>query len=133
MANAFYPAFKSALLSGDADMADGTVNAVLVDTSGYTFSEAHDALNDVPAGARLGTPQTLAGKAIDYGVFDASDISFPEVPAGGTAGAVVIYIAGASEAQSRLVAYFDTMDGLPVAPNGGDIAVEWNDAGILYV
>ena len=133
MPNRFYPAFKSALLAGDADMVDGTVNAVLVDTSEYTFSEAHDALNDVPAEARLGTPQTLAGKAIDDGVFDASDITFAEVPSGGTAGAVVIYIAGQSEAQSRLVAYFDTMDGLPVAPNGGDIAVEWNDAGILYV
>ena len=111
MPNRFYPAFKSALLAGDADMADGTVNAVLVDTSEYTFSEAHDALNDVPAEARLGAPQTLAGKAIDDGVFDASDITFAEVPSGGTAGAVVIYIAGQSEAQSRLVAYFDTMGG----------------------
>ena len=133
MPNRFYPAFKDALLSGDADLADGAVTAVLIDAEGYTFSAAHDALNDIPAGARIGTPQALDSKTIASGTLNAGDIAFPDVPAGGAIGGLVIYIAGLSEATSRLVAFFDTIEGLPVAPNGGDIAVEWNDAGILYV
>lgn len=133
MANAFYPAFKEALLAGDVDLADGAVTAVLVDTAGYTFSAAHDALNDIPAGARIGTPQVLAGKTIASGTLNASDITFPTVPAGATAEALVLYVAGASDAASRLIAYFDTMEGLPVTPNGGDIDVAWDNAGILYV
>lgn len=133
MPNRFYPAFKDALLSGDADLADGAVTAVLVDTAGYAFNAAHDALDDIPAGARIGTPQVLAGKTIASGTLNAEDVTFPNVPAGGTIGGLVIYIAGSSEATSRLVAFFDTIDGLPVAPNGGDIEVAWDDAGILYV
>lgn len=133
MPNRFYPAFKDALLGGDADLADGAVTAILIDAEEYTFSEAHDALNDIPAGARIGTPQVLAGKAIANGTLSAGNVTFPEVPAGGTIGALVIYVAGSSDATSRLVAFFDTIEGLPVAPNAGDIEVAWDDAGILYV
>ncbi|WP_336741317.1 hypothetical protein [Aureimonas altamirensis] len=133
MPNRFYPTFKDALLSGDADLADGAVTAVLIDADDYAFSSAHDALNDIPAGARIGPPQVLASKTITNGTLSAGDVTFPNVPAGGTIGALVIYISGSSEATSRLVAFFDTIEGLPVLPNGGDIEVAWDDAGILYV
>lgn len=125
MANALYPKFKEALLAADVDLADGQVSAILVDTGTYAYSASHDALNDIPAGARIGTPQVLAGKTITDGVFNAADIVFPNVPLGGAAEALVIFVAAGTEAGSRLVAFFDTAEGLPVTPNGGDINITW--------
>lgn len=133
MPNRFYPAFKDALLSGDADMVDGDVSIILIDTEGYAFNASHDTLSDVPAGARIGTPQILAGKTIVNGTLIAGDVVFIQVPAGEPIGAMVIYIAGSSAATSPLVAFYDTIEGLPVTPNGGDIELAWDDAGILYV
>ncbi|KAA0970319.1 hypothetical protein FPY71_07280 [Aureimonas fodinaquatilis] len=133
MANTLYPKFKEALLSGDIDLAGEPVLAMLVDTSEYAFDPAHDALNDVPADARIGDPQALDDKTITDGVFNAAEVTFTAVPAGGVAGAIVIFAQGASEAQSRLVAFFDTVGGLPITPNTGDLIVEWDAAAILYL
>ena len=44
----------------------------------------------------------------------------------------MIYIDTGSSATSRLVAYLDTgVTGLPVTPNGGDIAITWSASGIF--
>jgi hypothetical protein len=52
MANAIYPKYKQALLTGDSniDIESGTVKVALVDTGTYTYNAAHDFYDDVSAG-----------------------------------------------------------------------------------
>lgn len=131
MANALYPKFKQACLDGlspGLDTAD--VRAVLVDLADYTYSAAHDFLDDVAAGARVAVSATLTSPTIVDGVFDTDDFVFPG-GAGDQSEAVILYIHdGGADSARRLIAFFDTgVGGLPVTPNGEDILVTVNASG----
>lgn len=131
MANAIYPIYKQALLDGlsDIDLNDGTVKVALVDTGTYTYSAAHDFLNDLSG--VVGTAQTIANTTVTNGTFDGDNVTYTAV-SGATVEALVIYIDTGNSATSRLVAYIDTgQTGLPVTPNGGDITITWDAAGIF--
>lgn len=134
MANAIYPKYKEALLTGDSniDLEAGTVKAALVDTGTYTYSTAHDFLDDLTG--VVGTAQTIgATKSVTNGLFDGADVTFTAV-SGNTVEALVIYIDTGVAGTSRLVAYIDTgVTGLPVTPNGGDISITWNASGIFQL
>lgn len=128
MANAVYPAAKQSLLKGDLDL-DGTVKVVGV-TSGYTYSTAHDNLDDVTGGLRVATG-TLANKTFASGVFDADNVTFTAV-SGSAIAALILYLDTGTESTSKLIAYIDSASaGLPVTPNGGDITLTWNASGIF--
>jgi hypothetical protein len=134
MANAIYPLYKQALLDGssDIDVNDGTVKAALLDTGTVAYNAAHDFYNDVSAGV-IGTPQTIANTTVTNGLFDGDDVTFSSV-SGNSVEAIVIYIDTGNAATSRLVAYIDTgVTGLPVTPNGGNIAITWNASGIFQL
>lgn len=135
MANTIYPKYKEAIIGGGAnvDLAAGNVKAVLVDDADYTYSVAHEFLDDIPAGARVATSANLGTKSVTDGAFDAANFTFTSV-SGDVAEALVIYIDTGSEATSRLVAYLDTgHTGLPVTPNGGDINVTVNASGFFTI
>lgn len=131
MANAIYPLYKQAILTGGANtnMSTGTVKAALVDTGVYTYSAAHEFLTSLTG--RVGTDATLGSKTFTNGVFDAADATYTAVT-GNSAEAIVLYIDTGTAGTSRLIAYLDTgFTGLPVTPNGGDITVTWNASGIF--
>ena len=131
MANAIYPKYKEALLTGAANtnMSSGTVKVALVDTGTYTYSAAHEFLSSLTG--RVGTDQTLGTKTFTNGVFDAANSVYNAV-SGATVEALVVYIDTGVAGTSRLIAYIDTgITGLPVTPNGGDINVNWDAAGIF--
>ena len=133
MANAIYPKYKEAVLDSlsNSDLNDGTVKVALVDTGTYTYSAAHDFLDDLSG--VVGTAQTIANTTVTNGLFDGDNVTFTAV-SGSTAEALVIYIDTGSAATSRLVAYIDTsVTGLPVTPNGGDITVTWHASGIFQL
>ena len=133
MANAIYPLYKQALLDGasNIDVNDGTVKVALVDTGTYTYSAAHDFLDDLSG--VVGTAQAIANTTVTNGLFDGDDVTFTAV-SGATAEALVIYIDTGVAGTSRLVAYINTgVTGLPVTPNGGDITVTWNASGIFQL
>jgi hypothetical protein len=121
MANILYPKGKEHLLGGDIALDSDTIKAVLVDTADYTYNAADEALDDIPAGARVATG-TLASKTITGGVFDAANLTFTAVT-GDPSEAVVIYKDSGVESTSYLIARIDSATGLPVTPNGGDITV----------
>lgn len=136
MANAIYPKWKEARLQATANAAlDGSgttgVYVALVDTAVYTYSAAHEFFSSVAAGA-VGTDQELTSKTFTGGVLDAADITHPSVT-GATCEALVLYVKNAGANTTwRLLAYIDTgVTGLPVTPNGGNIATAWNASGIL--
>jgi hypothetical protein len=129
MANAIYPKYKEALISGGAntDMSAGTVKIALVDTGTYTYSAAHEFLSSLSG--RVGTDQTLGSKTFTNGTFDAANPSWTAV-SGNSCEALVIYIDTGVAGTSRLVAYLDTgVTGLPVTPNGGDINLTFDATG----
>jgi len=133
MTNAIYPAYKQALLdaSSNSDLNDGTVKVALVDTDTYTYSASHDFLDDLSG--VVGTAQTIANTTVTAGLFDGDNVTFTAV-SGATVEALVIYIDTGTSGTSRLVAYLDTgQTGLPVTPNGGDIAITWNASGIFQL
>lgn len=128
MASALYPSFKQLLLGGDIDLATDDIRAVIVDTADYTYSAAHDFLDDVPAGARVAVSSALASKTITSGVFDAADVTFSAVT-GDSVEAIVLYKHTGVDATSSLIAYVDGFSA--VTPNGGDITVAWHASGIF--
>ena len=130
MANAIYPKWKEAVMQATANSSlGGTVKVALVDTGTYTYSSAHEFQTSLTG--TVGTAQTLGTKTFTNGTFDAANSTWTAV-SGATVEALVIYIDTGSAATSRLVAYLDTgYTGLPVTPNGGDITVTWDAAGIF--
>lgn len=133
MANAIYPLYKQALIDGDSnvDLNDLTVKVALVDTGAYTYSAAHQYLTSLTG--VIGTAQTIGATTVANGLFDGDDVTYTAVT-GSSVEALVIYIDTGTAGTSRLVAYIDTgVTGLPVTPNGGNIAVNWNASGIFQL
>lgn len=123
MASGLYDKGREGFLDGSIDWDTDTIKCVLIDVADYTVDlAAHDFLNDVAAGARVGTPQTLASKTVVAGVADAADVVFTSVT-GDPCEAIVIWKDTGDEATSRLIAY---IDGISVTPNGGDVTVQWD-------
>jgi hypothetical protein len=126
MANAHYNPFKQALLGSEShDLDADDIRAILVDSADYTFSAAHDFLDDIAAGARVAVSAALSGKSVTNGTFDTSDFAWSTVT-GDQSEAVVLYNhdgngAGADAAR-QLMTFYDTgMTGMPVTPSGGNI------------
>ena len=133
MANAIYPKAKEQFLQGGINMSSGNIKAVLVDLADYTYSTAHNALDDIPGAARVATSANLGTKTFTDGLFDAANASFTAVT-GDVSEAVVIYLDSGVESTSKLIAFFDTgVTGLPVTPNGGDINLNFNASGIFQL
>ena len=132
MANAIYPKWREAIMQATANSSlGGTVRVALVDTGVYTYSAAHEFYSSVSG--VVGTPETLASKTFTNGTFDAADVTFTAV-SGSTVEALVIYVDTGTAGTSRLVAYLDTgYTGLPVTPNGGNITIQWDAAGIFTI
>jgi hypothetical protein len=102
-----------------------------VDTSDYTYSAAHDFLDDVASGSRVATSGALTNTTVTNGTFDADDVTFSSVT-GDQSEALIFYLHTGTESTSRLVAYIDTgVTGLPVTPNGGNISLAFNASGIF--
>ena len=136
MANALYPKWKEALITGAANAAlNGSattgVYAALVDTGTYIYNAAHQFYSDLTG--IVGTDQEIgATKTYTNGVFDGADVAWPTV-SGNSAEAIVLYVKNAGANTTwRLVAYLDTnITNLPVTSNGGNISLTWNASGIF--
>jgi len=130
MAKVYYPKFKEAIW-GPLDVTAATVKCVFLDLALYTYDAADEFLADVPALARVGTPQEIASKTFLLGVFDGNNLAFPAIPAGDPLGAFLIYIDTGVEATSRLILYSeDAGVDLPFTPSGAPEALTWHASGI---
>ena len=125
MANRLYPKGAEKLLSGSINLVSDTIKVALL-SDAYTYSASHEFLSDVSASA-LNTAQTLASKAVTGGVFDAADSVYTAVTAGANARYLAIYKDTGVAGTSPLIHFVDTVTGLPMATNGGDITVQWDN------
>jgi len=128
-----YVKFEEGILDGAVDLLSDTVKAILIDTSFYTVNLAtHQFLSDIPAPARVAISDALTGKTTTGGVFNAAQGLFP-FATGATAHSVVLYQDTGVEGTSHLIAYLDSYTGLPVAPNGSNIYINWpTDAAKIF-
>lgn len=121
MANAVQASAKEAMLEALLDGVD--VKLVLVDLADYTYSAAHNFLDDVPSGARVATSAALTGKTYTNGVFNSSAALLTSVT-GDPVEAGFLFIDTGSAATSSLIAYIDTFtSGMPFTPTGGNVQV----------
>lgn len=128
MASVLYPSAKQAILNKEIDWDTDDIRPILIDTADYTYSSAHDFLDDVAGAARVATGSAaLASRTIASGVFDAADYTFPTVT-GDSIEAIILYLHTGTESTSNLLAY---IDGISVTPDGNDIIVQWDAAGIF--
>lgn len=129
MANRFYGKGLEKFSSGLIDLTSATIKMLLCSNS-YTPNTATDEFHaDIPGGAIIATSSALSSKTVTQGVFDAADKTFTAVT-GSTVTQIVFWKDTGSSATSPLLTLFDSATGLPVTPNGGDIAVAFNASGI---
>ena len=127
MANTLYPKGKQKFLTAAINLSTATIKAILV-TDGYTYSTAHEFLSDLGANT-VGTAQTLTNKTVTDGVFDADDVTFAALAPGANLKAVVLVADTGVAGTSPLIDYIDTVTGLPMATDGGDAQIQWENSG----
>ena len=134
MATILYDSFKQSRLDGSApDLTGDTIKVMLV-TSGYTPSAAHQfrssVTNEVVGAGYTSGGQTLASKTLtgtNPVVFDAADITWSSSTI--TARGAVMYQDTGNAATDRLMAYFDfTTD---QTSSSGNFSIVWNASGIF--
>lgn len=132
MSNERYSYANQAFLSGQINWISDTIKVCLVDTAAYTFlKDIHQSLADIPSNARVAISPALTGKIATGGVATADDAVLPNVT-GPVVGAVVLFKDTGVELTSTLIAYLDTLTGLPVNPQGQTITITW-DTGPLGI
>ena len=126
MANALYALGKEKILSGAINFVSDTIKVALVKNT-YPQNLTTDEFYTSISAYVVGTPQTLGAKSVALGVFDAGDATYTAVTAGDTLEGVVIYKDTGVSGTSPLIAYIDTITGFPLATNGGDITIQWDN------
>lgn len=128
--NGLYTKGKEALLDGTIIWTTSNAKVMLIDATVYTVNLTTDKfISDIPAGARLATSPILTNKTATDGVADADDATISAVTHTGDIGAFVLYADTGSSSSSRLLAYYDTMTGLPFTPDGGSVQIAWANTG----
>lgn len=128
MANTLFDNARQMFLEAQINWMTDTMKCLLVDTGAYTVQTAtHKYLSDIATSARIAGPVTLTAKSTVGGAADAADCTFTSV-SGPSIEAIVIYKDTGSESTSPLIAWIDTATGLPITPNGGDIAPRYAKA-----
>lgn len=124
MASTCYAKAKEAWLDGNLDLNDGDIRAIFIDAADYTPNFAtDDFLDDVPAGARVGTATALASTTVTDGVFDAADTLMSAVT-GDQFEHILLYLHTGTDSTSPLVCLIDVA---ATTPNGLDIEIQWDN------
>jgi len=137
MANALYTNYKNKLLGNGthalADWDTDDIRATLTDHAVDTPVVATDQdYADISAGEIANTGASIAGVAatISAGGVDIDDFAFATV-SGDQSESITFYLYDATPTIAPLLVYIDTATGLPITPNGADINVVIDVAGLF--
>jgi hypothetical protein len=131
MASVIYPKAKQlamGLICGSGTRPTGTLKAALVDTNDVPYDAGHDYYDDISA-AVVGTPVEITSPTFTLGVLDGANITWSSVT-GDVSEAVVVYLDTGTPGTSPLIAFIDSGSGLPITPDGNNIACTWSGSGI---
>ena len=126
MANAWYRKGAEKVLLAQVNFDTDTIKARLVKNT-YAQNLSTDEFISSVTAITGSTDQTLSNTSVTDGVFDADDITFTAVPAGETSEGVVIYKDTGVAGTSPLLMYIDTITGFPLATNGGNVVIQWDN------
>jgi hypothetical protein len=124
MSNVLYDKGREGILDTTIAMT-GDIRVMLVRTA-YTFSAAHDFLDDIGANDN-GRSAALGTKTYTSGVFDAADTTLTATSAV-ACNALVLFLHTGVDATARLIAYIDTpTSGLPFTPSASQVVnITWD-------
>lgn len=130
-----YPYGNQKILEGAIPWLTAPIVAHLIGTQYYQPDTIHQTMLDVPTEAIVATSGTLEGRSSTLGVADASDVTWGTVPAGTTrADAVLLATDTGDRSTDVLIAFYGTVVGVPVYPDGSDITCHWdNGANKIFV
>lgn len=122
MASALYNKYKEEMLndgSAATSLVSSNVKAILV-SSAYTFSQSHKFLSDVTG--IVSTSGNMTNPTVTDGVYDVDNWTWTAVT-GAECIAVIHYIDTGVAGTSILLSYLDSdsVTGLPLTPNSGDV------------
>lgn len=133
MANVLYSLGKKAILDAAiGSFLTADIRFALVDTGVETFNDADQFMSNItsPVARMAATlPATVTTTA---GTFDAGDPTINSVT-GATVEAVVLYAYNASDAAARLIAWIDSSPSIAFTPNGSNVTLQLDPAGIFSI
>jgi hypothetical protein len=141
MSNQLYPLWKQALMTegshniglDQVDTVNGPYAALLIiGSGGYVYSGAHQWYTDL--NSIQGAPVQIASPTVANGLFMGQSVVFTGITAPAIGGFAIYRPNVGANSTWRLVLYVDTsIVGFPIAPNGGNIILAWNPAGIFQL
>lgn len=125
MTNQLFNPGREGFLDGSINWSSGDIRVMLVKNT-YSFVASHKYLSDLGS-VDNGRSPSLGTKTVTDGVADAADTSLVATAAV-ACNALVIFQHTGSDATARLIAYIDTVTGLPVTPGvGGTINIAFDN------
>ncbi|MDP6971528.1 MAG: hypothetical protein QF921_08465 [Pseudomonadales bacterium] len=145
MANKLYPEGAEFIMNGAINLSTADLRIALL-TSGYTYSAAHNFMDDCSGGfigaynatpgATTGFSPQLASVVSANGNLNAEDATIAGVAAGSTITQWVLYENNASSSAAKLIMH-QHLDGsanpISIATNGGDISIAFNASGLFTI
>lgn len=134
MTNALFVNYKDLLLGAGThsfvDWDGDNIKAVLIDETDVTPNPATHVDYDEIDADPVAVSSNMTTVVISAGAVDFDNFSFPTV-SGDAADSLVFFKDSGAAPTSPLIFYIDTASGLPVTPNGGDINVNIDPAGLI--
>lgn len=131
MTKALAPAYLEKRATTGLNLSTQNLKVVGVSSS-YTYSAAHDFLNDLTG--TVATSGNLGSKTTTAGVLDADDLSMGSPAAGSTITQFWLYRDTGTPSTSELIYYWDEdAAGSPIsiATNGEEITIHFNASGLF--
>jgi hypothetical protein len=138
MTNEVFAKTKTALGEGKIKWQTDRIRCALVDNGVQVPDIANDEfLADIDKDAVVALSEPLRNKTcgeVCAGAFDADDVTFEEVDAD-QVGSILVYKDTGNIKTSRLIVLVNTLaaGSLPIVPNGADIIIKWDKAGIFSI
>lgn len=117
------------LFNQEFDVGADTFRIMLL-TADYTFDAAHEFFSEVTPGAHSNS-SNLTGVTVVDRTFFADDKTFPSVNVGPIA-AFIIYKWTGNSTTSRLLFFSDEPSDFPIAANGSDITLDFDDLNGIF-
>lgn len=131
MSNTLYDKARQAFLDGDISWKNNTIKVALVTSTYRPDFSSDEVLSKISSQHVISTSTPLTGKTSVAGIADADDVTFSVAnnnAVTGSVAAVVIYQEGATRDTSRLIAYLDQINGLPILnATNNSLTIHWDN------
>lgn len=128
MANALYNSAKEYFITGGIDVSNGNVKVLLVKSTYSVDLVNHEFVSDIGSSNIAARSDQLDNTTVTDGVFDASNETVESIGLEGF-DYIILYSDTGDDSTSKLIAYIDTGEGLPVSSSDTsiDITIKWSD------